>query len=242
MRKKVAILNCGAPDQPRFTSEKLSASQIIASKLASLGSIEPIIFTPTANHLPSPVEFDGFVIPGSKYDPDPYEIIANPWMEGLLEFIRQVHKLNKPLLGICFGHQAIGVAFGSVLHRVEPPRNMELGLVPVELTELGQKDLLFDGVPKNFLGMQYHFRYIDHLPAEMQSLANGSDLKLVQAIRIGSLYGVQFHPEYSSAHMAELVDAYADRLATKTDLSVVRIRGPRSDEKVLANFVKIVLS
>ena len=66
--------------------------------------------TRNTGELPTDIDqFDGFVIPGSKYNATDDE----PWIEPLCEVIRQAHAQGKALFGICFGHQVIAKALGG---------------------------------------------------------------------------------------------------------------------------------
>jgi GMP synthase-like glutamine amidotransferase len=52
---------------------------------------------------------DAYLITGSRHGV--YEDL--PWIPPLLEFIRELHKRRKKLVGICFGHQAVAQALGG---------------------------------------------------------------------------------------------------------------------------------
>ena len=54
-------------------------------------------------------ECDAYVITGSKksvYDDD-------PWIDVLKEYTRELHRAEKKLVGLCFGHQLVAEALGG---------------------------------------------------------------------------------------------------------------------------------
>ena len=58
--------------------------------------------------------FDGYVITGS---PASVNDDSLPWVGQLLGFIREVHAARQPLIGLCFGHQAVARALGGQVVR-----------------------------------------------------------------------------------------------------------------------------
>ncbi len=103
-----------------------------------------------------------------------------------------IRETSIPLLGICAGHQIIGLAYGAEWVPLEG-EIMEEGFHAVKLHG---KDPLFSGLPKNFSVYQYHAYHIPVVPDEIKVLAS-NDLCPVQAMRCRNraVYGVQFHPE-----------------------------------------------
>jgi anthranilate synthase component 2 len=96
-----------------------------------------------------------------------------------------------PLLGVCLGHQALGLAAGGVVERATPVHG-KASLVYHE----GRGILA--GVPNPFEAGRYHSLVVrrDHLPSELE-LTAWSDDGLVMAAQHRELprFGVQFHPE-----------------------------------------------
>lgn len=61
----------------------------------------------------SPDEADGWLITGSKHGA--YEDL--PWIPRLETFIRDIRAADRPLVGICFGHQIIAQALGGTVKK-----------------------------------------------------------------------------------------------------------------------------
>ena len=107
-----------------------------------------------------------------------------------VELIRST--INTPLLGVCLGHQAIGIAFGGKV--VGAPTIMH-----------GKKEMIFhhrrglyENLPLPFAAARYHSLVVDRpsLPNVLQVEAETST-GLIMGMRHQQLpiYGVQFHPE-----------------------------------------------
>lgn len=96
-----------------------------------------------------------------------------------------------PVLGVCLGHQALGIAAGGVVERATPVHG-KTSLVHHE----GRGILA--GVPNPFEAGRYHSLVVvrDGLPAALELTAWSED-GLVMATQHRELprFGVQFHPE-----------------------------------------------
>jgi para-aminobenzoate synthetase component II len=97
-----------------------------------------------------------------------------------------------PLLGVCLGHQAIGVAFGATVTRAPE-------LLHGKTSEVHHKGAgVLDGLPHPFTATRYHSLAVveDTLPGEIEVTAR-TDSGVVMAMRHRRLpiEGVQFHPE-----------------------------------------------
>lgn len=97
-----------------------------------------------------------------------------------------------PILGVCLGHQAIGMAFGGAV--VGAKRLMHGKTCRIRHDGRG----LYRGLAQNLTVMRYHSLVVDEkrLPACLEVSARGDDGTLM-GLRHKSLSveGVQFHPE-----------------------------------------------
>ncbi len=96
-----------------------------------------------------------------------------------------------PLLGVCLGHQGIGIAFGGQV--VRAPQLMHGKTSSVLHDGKG----LFRGVSQPFVAGRYHSLVIaDPLPGDLEPAARTEDGTLMGVRhRTMPIHGVQFHPE-----------------------------------------------
>jgi len=102
-----------------------------------------------------------------------------------------------PALGVCLGHQALAVAFGGVLKRVDPPVHGKLSRIKRSYANAVATDIFAD-CPQDFPVTRYHSLVIDEdrLPLELTVTARteaGAIMGISHAEH--QLHGVQFHPE-----------------------------------------------
>ena len=97
-----------------------------------------------------------------------------------------------PLLGVCLGHQAIGVAFGGTVDRA--PELLHGKTSTVYHTNAG----VLQGLPNPFTATRYHSLTIlpETVPAELEVTARTRS-GVIMGVRHQDLpiHGVQFHPE-----------------------------------------------
>lgn len=106
-----------------------------------------------------------------------------------LEWTRAALAAGLPFLGICLGHQALGVALGARLGR--SPRPVHGEAFPVEHRGQG----IFAGLPSPARFTRYHSLLIRDLPPTLRLEAWTPEARLCMAVSHGPAWGVQFHPE-----------------------------------------------
>ena len=109
-----------------------------------------------------------------------------------IELVRACAASGTSLLGVCLGHQAIGVAFGATVDRA--PELLHGKTSSVYHTNAG----VLQGLPDPFTATRYHSLTImpETLPAELEVTARTRS-GVIMGVRHAELpiHGVQFHPE-----------------------------------------------
>ncbi len=106
------------------------------------------------------------------------------------------HRL--PMLGVCLGHQAMGLAFGGDVVRAPLPMHGKTSTVEHD----GRG--IFSGITSAFQASRYHSLVVAETgwPAALEITARSTDDGLVMGLRHREwpLHGVQFHPESILTH------------------------------------------
>ncbi len=142
---------------------------------------------------PDFAEFDVIVPMGSVrsvYDTD----TIGDWIGIELELLRDAHQRNQPILGVCFGGQALAAALGGSVEKSPDP-------------EIGWYEFVSDGPLPDGPWFEWHDDRIV-LPPDAIELARSGNTP--QMFRHGSAVGTQFHPEVSHAHLAGFLEGGGD--------------------------------
>jgi len=117
-----------------------------------------------------------------------------PQDAGIMIETIQTYAGQKKMLGVCLGHQAIGLAFGGKLQNL---KKVYHGVkTPVKITDM--QDKIFAGIPKITQVGRYHSWVIQRngLPEVLQitSLSEEGQIMSVKH-KDFDIWGLQFHPE-----------------------------------------------
>lgn len=117
---------------------------------------------------------------------------SSEWVVRLLDWMRQWLRAEKPLLGICFGHQMLARALGDDT-AVADDGPEEFGTFKMQ--RVGESRLLAD-LPREFSAASAHRDSVVSLPKGWLRTAE-SKICAIQAMEHPTLpqFGVQFHPE-----------------------------------------------
>jgi GMP synthase-like glutamine amidotransferase len=170
----------------------IDSAGFIADAFEARGASLAVHLFPGEARLPALDGADHVVVLGavnSVNDPD-------PWIAEELAWLRAADAAGVPVLGICFGAQALCAALGG---RVEAMGRHEIGWVLVD-------SLDHDVIPAGPWLEFHNDRCL--LPAAAAVLARNDTA--VQAFRIGRHLAVQFHPEVDGPQLKRWLDAHTD--------------------------------
>jgi para-aminobenzoate synthetase len=132
-----------------------------------------------------------------------------PEQAGRLMWFIQQYAGKLPMLGVCLGHQAIGMHFGASLISAPKPEHGKLHRVSYVA------DSIFGRAGDQQEVMRYHSLVLSDLPPDLKPLAYAPDGSLMaMRHRDLPLYGIQFHPESILTKGGQaLIDAFLTHYA-----------------------------
>ena len=164
----------------------------IGAAFEARGAELSVCLFPKEGPLPALEDFDHIVVLGavwSVYDDSP----DRAWIAEVLTWLRQADEAGVPVLGICFGAQALAAALGG---RAEAAPRKEIGWSVIDTFD---PDLIPPGPWLEF----HQDRFFP--PPRARVLATNE--VGVQAFVLGRHLGVQFHPEPDGALLEAWLDA-----------------------------------
>lgn len=140
-------------------------------------------------------KYTGIIISGAPI------LVTEQNIDPYLEVLNDVLATKKPILGICFGHQLIGIKYGSIASKMRTINDME------EISVLDDSPL-FNRLPHEISMMEDHCETIS-IPEGFKLLAS-SDSCVNEAMekKDAPIYGIQFHPEVSGNHGAIVIQNF----------------------------------
>jgi anthranilate synthase/aminodeoxychorismate synthase-like glutamine amidotransferase len=126
------------------------------------------------------LDFDAIVISPGPKEPKDAGIV--------MDLIATFYK-NKPILGVCLGHQAIAEFFGASLNKAKLPRHGKVDLIK------HKGDEMFQHIPEKFEATRYHSLIINNLPIELIATASCNNELMAFKHKNLPIWAVQFHPE-----------------------------------------------
>lgn len=172
-------------------------------------------------------ECDAYLITGSRasvYD-------EKSWIRNLQAYVLILHRANKKLVGICFGHQLIAVALGGRTEASD--RGWGVGVHSSKVVHTEQ--FMTPGLAQ-FSLLVSHKDQVTRLPQEAKLLAS-SDFCANAMFRVDQhILTFQGHPEFCRGYARELIELRRELLGAKTEPGIESL-AMATDEKQVAEWI-----
>ena len=173
----------------------------------------------------SPAECDAWISTGSKYSV--YE--KHAWIDELAAFIRS---LDKPFVGICFGHQMLAHAMGGAVAKAK--QGWGAGVLALDI--LKKEPWMEPPLPQVRI-QHMHQDQVLRLP-QGSTLLGKSDHCEFGMFRVGETkLGIEGHPEFTVDYGAALIQARRAQIGAQTDRALNSLKG-KSDGPVVGRWIE----
>jgi GMP synthase-like glutamine amidotransferase len=137
-----------------------------------------------------------------------YEEAEYPWLAREKQFIGEVIRKGKVVIGICLGAQLIAGVLGAPVTR---NANKEIGWFPVELTSEARAPGLFDFLPPQLAAFHWHGDTFA-LPQGALRVARSEACENQAFLYEGRVLGLQFHLEFTPRSLGAILPNCAGEL------------------------------
>ena len=177
-------------------------------------------------------DYDGYLILGSAYG----VCDDAPFIQRLIDLIRQIHRARKPLFGVCFGHQLIALALGGLAERWH--RGWVLGTTEITLANLPnwiKETEWIDGKNETIKLIHLHQDQVTKLPEGARRIGTASHCKNAAHLTDDTIFAFQGHPEFDASHTDALVSLLGERASQSNVKAARKSLSTPHDGKQVAN-------
>ena len=180
--QNILVIDCGS-NKTKYIEEivdefmDVKRAKLVDFKLEDLENVSGVILS-------------GAPLLVTEVDPTPY-----------IERLSWIKTTNLPVLGICFGHQIIGLMHGAFASRMKEDRDWQI-------IEAFEDCPLFNRLPNEIEMMEDHCETIS-IPQGFELVASSDAcVNEVMQHKEKAIFGVQFHPEVSGNHGRVLIENF----------------------------------
>lgn len=155
------------------------------------------VYMTIAGELPADIdEQDAYLITGS-----PLSVLDDhAFLPPLYDFIRACHAARKPMIGACFGHQAIAVALGGRVERAVSGWNVGIDTTRFE----GRRDYMQPLDDLNFYA--FHEDQVTVLPEGAERIGVSENCENAAFVIGDHILTTQMHPEFNAPFMEAVLN------------------------------------
>jgi GMP synthase-like glutamine amidotransferase len=147
--------------------------------------------------------FDGYVISGSPASVND----DSAWIHVLENHVRALHAQQRPMVGICFGHQLIAKALGGSVGA--SPAGLRVGTITSRLDRHAPWMQPSQDVLRLYAAQEEH---VTVLPAGALALGGDEVCPITLYIIGNSVFATQCHPEFERNFMQDLLEALPEHM------------------------------
>lgn len=156
-----------------------------------------------------------------------------PYLKKVMELIKIGVSLNIPIFGICLGCQLIARAYNNPIMKME---TSQVGYHPVlTMTDEGLNDPIFNNMHNLDNILSFHvdtFKIKKDNPVKVLATYFYKDKSYPYMIKIGSAYGVQFHPEVNLQVLKCYLEMKCDILFDKNKMNEI-LKYAEENQKII---------
>ena len=139
---------------------------------------------------------DGWLVTGSRFGV--YE--EHSWIKLLEAFLTEAYSQSVPIVGVCFGHQILAQALGGKVEKFDA--GWSVGMVDYAVKSMSEPVCL----------AAWHQDQVVEPPASAEVIASTDFCQYAMLAYGDRALSIQPHPEFSSAFLADLLEARRDIL------------------------------
>lgn len=217
---KICILHIGHHDTNAKSNHPPSPVRFKTALAPLLPSATWTVISAVSDELPQIARFDAYLITGGKYS----VFDAMDWQDRLFDFIRASHAQKVPLVGVCYGQQAIAHALGGTVSRSD--KGWGVGLMPVDVI----RETDWATPSKNVFLHAMHQDQVTELPPDADVFL-ASDFCPHSGFTVGDHFlAIQQHPDFTPGLNADLINRRKDRIGAAANAALESLNGQDDTE------------